>query len=78
MNKIPTAHKFFNQWLENNSIDNIEGCLIEFAKLHVQNSLKEASKKVQLTDFAYEFLQGSDEAIDQDSILNSYPLENIK
>lgn len=52
--------------------------MIEFAKLHVEAALKVASEKVSLTDFAYEFLQeGSDDAIDKDSILNSYPLNKI-
>jgi hypothetical protein len=53
--------------------------MVEFAKLHVNAALLEASKKVTLTDFATEFLQeGASDAIDKESILNAYPLENIK
>lgn len=53
--------------------------MIEFAKLHVEAALKAASEKVELTDFAYEFLQeGADDAIDKQTILNAYPLDNIK
>lgn len=53
--------------------------MIEFAKLHVQKALGEASNKVKLTEFAYEFLQeGALEAINKESILNSYNLNNIK
>lgn len=48
-------------------------------KLHVEAALKAASEKARLTDFAYEFLQeGADDAIDKESILNAYPLDNIK
>jgi hypothetical protein len=48
-------------------------------KLHVEAALKSASEKVRLTDFAYEFLQeGAYDAIDKESILNAYPLDNIK
>ena len=47
-------------------------------RLHVEVALKKASEKVSLTDFASEFLQeGSGEAIDKNSIINSYPLTNI-
>lgn len=53
--------------------------LIKFAALHVQAALLNASKQASLTDFAYEFLQeGASDAIDIDSILNAYPLDNIK
>ena len=53
--------------------------MIEFAKLHVEAALKAASEKVSLTDFAYEFLQeGAYDAIDKETILNDYPLDNIK
>jgi len=43
---------------------------VEFTKLHVQQALKQASEKVQITDFGY--------AVNKDSILNAYNLENIK
>jgi hypothetical protein len=59
--------------------DTIYEAMVEFAKLHVEAALKEASEKASLTDFAYEFLQeGAPDAIDKDTILNSYSLENIK
>ncbi len=44
--------------------------MLEFAKLHVQEALKQASEKVQITDFGY--------AINKDSILNAYNLDDIK
>jgi hypothetical protein len=89
-NKIPTSEEFAerNQYdLESHDEGGYLGIdtkifaenLIEFAKLHVEAALKEASEKVSLTDFAYEFLQeGAYDAIDKDTILNSYSLDNIK
>jgi len=91
MEKLPTAESIIrNQFCGeefdeimgylNNSIEpSIKLAMIEFAKLHVEQALKEASEKVKLTDFACEFLQeGASDAIKKDSILNSYPPENIK
>ena len=46
---------------------------------YLVEELKAASEKARLTDFAYEFLQeGAYDAIDKESILNAYPLDNIK
>lgn len=47
--------------------------MIEFAKLHVQEALKEASKKAEIN---YEDFSGK--YIDKDSILNAYNLDDIK
>lgn len=46
--------------------------LIEFAKYHVEQALKEASEKVIIEGHPFEY------DLDEDSILNAYPLENIK
>ena len=50
---------------------NIKKAMIEFAKLHVKEALKQASEKVYVSDTVFC-------EIDRDSILNAYPLENIK
>jgi hypothetical protein len=64
--------------MEDTSFDSICGFLSQFAKLHVEAALKAASEKAELTDFAQEFLQeGAYDAIDKESILNAYPLDNI-
>lgn len=52
----------------------IEQAMIEFAKLHVEAALKEASEKASV----YADEGGYSEFVDEQSILNSYPLENIK
>ena len=58
--------------------------MIEFAKMHVEQALKEASENAE-TDFTYEGNGGEFEDqpiynhfVKKDSILNSYPLDNIK
>jgi hypothetical protein len=80
--KIPTANELFQEYHgfeADSSSRDIINLMIEFAKIHVEACKKEISEKAELTDFAYEFLQeGASDAIDKDSILNAYPLENIK
>ena len=49
--------------------------MIEFAKLHVEEALKAASENVKHE--TYEF-DGKQPAIDKKTILNAYPLTNIK
>lgn len=51
--------------------------MIEFARLHVKAALKEASEKASTT-YSEEPLLGEVYNINKDSILNAYPLENIK
>lgn len=74
MEKIPTAEKFYDD-----ELTPLDNC-IAFAKLHVKAALKEASEKSMLTNEVCEVLQEHwfEEYIDKDSILNSYPLTNIK
>lgn len=71
-NKIPTAKEF----ILNNS-----GCrkvmMIEFAKLHVEMALKEASEKAELK-YRINDISCNDKILDKNSILNAYPLTNIK
>jgi hypothetical protein len=50
--------------------------LREFAKLHVEQALKEASEKADTQEMGKGFT--AETIVDKDSILNSYPLENIK
>lgn len=54
--------------------------MVEFAKIHVEAALKEASEKAKLTSEVCEVLQEHwfEEYIDKNSILNSYSLDNIK
>jgi hypothetical protein len=78
-NKIETAEEFWFKNTGQNINQEEYSAMVEFAKLHVEAALKAASDKASLTDFAYEFLQeGAYDAIDKDTILNAYPVENIK
>jgi hypothetical protein len=73
MEKIPTAEDFFAEHcVEMDST--VAKQMIEFAKLHVEAALKEASER-----YEYDEIHISDNPeFLKDSILNSYPLENIK
>ena len=51
--------------------------MIEFAKLHVEAALKHASEKAELSNKP-KFSGDYNLVVDEESILNSYPLENIK
>jgi len=83
---IPTAEKFiendyYHLHLDTDSIclGSIESAMIEFAKLHVEQALKEASKKAQIKyEYSGNVGEYCDEFVDVNSILNSYPLEKIK
>lgn len=54
----------------------IEQDLIEFAKMHVQEALKQASEKAQAYNKP-KFSSDINPQVDMESILNAYSLENI-
>ena len=78
MTQLPTAKEFFNQWDEVSG-DTFEWELMmkEFAKLHVKAALEAASEKAHTIHIDCGIL-GVIEEVDKDSILNAYPLTNIK
>lgn len=101
MEKIPTAKEFCEKKFKEINpatswIDFNKEVMIEFAKLHVEAALKEASENVKLIEYGCSDFRVTDEdapnpyfisgyfgedsqiKISEDSILNSYPLENIK
>jgi hypothetical protein len=77
MNKIPTAEEFMNRPFG-------QGCdtqtlMIEFAKLHVEAALREANESAFITN--HKATLDDDRVykkIDENSILNAYPLTLIK
>ena len=74
MEKIPMAKQLFDKMLEENEECTSTEMMIEFAKMHVEAALKAALNSVEYAD-------GNDSAvddIDEESILNSYPLSNIE
>jgi hypothetical protein len=79
-NKLPTALEVFTKWGNKPYHFKITDVMIDFAKLHVTRALEEASKNAHIIN---NYLQGGcmspdDYEIDKESILNSYPLDNIK
>lgn len=93
MKKIPTAEEFLlkDKSYEELHLDYpklskaIQESMIEFAKLHVEAALKEASKeaainknKGEVTARTFGNVIDGTYSINQQSILNSYSLDNIK
>ena len=72
---IPTAEEFLRG--KPFSIESIYNNMIEFAKLHVQAALKAADDNADVTVIDVD-MTGSIWGVDSDTILNAYPLENIK
>jgi hypothetical protein len=86
--KIPTSRELFDKyactsWLEPDgfivSVDkeSFEKALLEFAKLHVQAALKAADDNADVTVIDVD-MTGAIWGVDSETILNAYPLENIK
>lgn len=79
---LPTANEKLKSTFYNGSFieihsgdaDYIMEIMIEFARLHVEEALKQASENVELQIIKYT----DDYEVDKSSILNVYPLENIK
>lgn len=85
-----TAEELFNKYKEHTALteghydylvdeEDFKEALVEFAKYHVEQALKEASEKANIID---EYIGGGLnielKSIDKDSIINAYSLENIK
>lgn len=69
-----TAKDFLKKYLAENPECKFDEVMVEFARLHVKRALKDASDNVELTLIKYT----DDYEVNKDSILNSYPLDNIK
>jgi hypothetical protein len=84
MAQIPTAEEFANTHHPMKTYPVDWNIMIEFAKLHVEAALKAASEKsyVEYIDLETKEDVITDDGvgvdINKNSILNSYPLENIK
>lgn len=73
--EIPTAEEFLNRDESRvfNEVD-ITQAMIEFAKLHVAQALLKASENAQT-----ECDEGGETGfVNKETVLNAYPLENIK
>ena len=76
---IPTAEEFLNSeeyYSVSNDYDT-QKAMIKFAKLHVEKALEAASEKAIAKENPSDY--GTGEIwVDEKSILNAYPLNNIK
>lgn len=73
MDRDEDGHPVYYNW-------SAEDATIAFAKLHVEAALKEASEKAD-TDGKHVYMFRREYVpvkVDKNSILNAYPLENIK
>jgi len=85
-NNIPTARQFY----DNHISDDCVVMMIEFAKLHVQEALEQASYNAKLASYDNKANKPGTSGFTtvtindvewrpcSESILSSYPLENIK
>ena len=77
LDNMITASEFLDKGNFNNTTD----MMIEFAKLHVEAALKEASEnfKMKIKDDVHELDMNDDwMEVDKNSIMTAYTLENIK
>lgn len=75
---IPKAEEFYDKRIKGIPMSFNEK-MIEFARLHVEAALKEASEKAISREDIAIFAEGTFKVnvVDRLSILNSYPLTNI-
>ena len=78
-----TAEEFLDKNIDyvlvNDCKDDVETAMIEFAKMHVQAALKEASNSRALcTAYTDDGLDYKENKLCKESVLNSYPESNIK
>lgn len=86
MENLPTAEELFKTVFNINQcyidydkegLKTIKQAMIEFAKLHVQQALKEASEG-EIEKDIYMMLKYGEDMYWKKSILNSYPIDKIK
>lgn len=84
MSKILTAEEFQNSDYLFKTYGRelfVDELMIEFTKLHVEEALKQASEnfKMKIKEDVYDLDMNDDwMEVDKNSILNAYPLKNIK
>lgn len=85
MNKIPTAKEALQEVLDKlglTIIDDLKICIqetiIEHTKLHVEAALKAASENAEAVDGWNTGFSGCAASVSKQSILDAYPLTNIK
>lgn len=81
MNKIPTAEEFYLKTVFSEKVIPVltEQTMIEFAKLHVAAALEAAANntKVDMRHWS-PWISTKRPYVNKESVINSYPLDNIK
>lgn len=79
---IPTAEEYLANTgaLDADNVNkNVTETMIEFAKIHVEAALNEIYEKAEIeTHYPNPYTSESYERVNRQSILNAYPLTNIK
>jgi hypothetical protein len=76
---IPTAVEFLHNYPGEPDDDTIFKAMIDFAKLHVEAALKAASVSAEIENCGNPYDPSDDsKCVSETSILNAYPLDNIK
>lgn len=70
MDRDEDGHPVYYDW-------SAKDAMIAFARLHVEAALEAASEKAT-QNYSEENVLGESYTINKDSILNAYPLENVK
>lgn len=86
LDNMITAEDFYDKKDINGKPMSFNEKMIEFAKFHVEEALKQASENVDYSCYikyndSYDYSAGIDcliDELDKNSILNAYSLENIK
>lgn len=73
-----TAEEFMLENLQSMDMSEVEHAMIEFAKMHLRNAIEAQCKNARIKIVKSQ--DGSPDIIevDKDSILEAYPLDNIK
>lgn len=74
---IPKGDESYTEYSINHPFPKLEDAMIEFAKLHVEAALKAASENAEVVNKP-KFSGDYNPVVDEDSILNAYPLDQIK
>ena len=74
MNTVPTAKELFDKVISENDEATSTEMMIEFAKMHVEAALEAASKKAHIQMDEHDLSC----SVNKSSVLNAYPLDNIK
>lgn len=86
MKPIPTAEELFRHKFpyicdlidQEGILQDVAGFIVEFAQMHTKAALEVAAENAEVTEGWNTGFSGSAASVDKDSIINAYPLTNVK